>query len=72
MKRGDLIRIKHATRLRENPLSGGNLGKYPAGTLYILLEEEDPTLYHIKVLAPDGKTGWIFKDVVAEVINETG
>ena len=62
MKIGDLVHIKNQCWLREDPVKGGEVGKYPQGTIVTLLQEDDPELYHHKVLTPDGKTGWIFKD----------
>ena len=71
MKPGDLIRTTHSTRLFNNPISGKVLGKYRAGTLFVFLDGDIMSTFHLKVLAPDGMTGWILSNV-SEVINETG
>lgn len=66
MKTGDLLKIKSHipvwVREDQDPVKGGVVGKYPCGTILLLLSEDDPELYHHKVLTPDGRTGWIFKD----------
>jgi len=72
MKRGDLLKIKShiPVWVREDPVKGVEVGKYPCGTILLLLLDDDPEIYHHKVLTPDGRTGWIFKDNV-EILNET-
>ena len=72
MKRGDLLKIRThiPARVWEDPVRGGEVRKYPYGTILLLLSDDDPEIYHHKVLAPDGRTGWIFKDNV-EVVSET-
>jgi hypothetical protein len=62
VKIGDLLLIKNPCWLRDDPIGGGSIEKYHQGTMVTLLQEDDPELYHHKVLTPDGKTGWIFKD----------
>ena len=64
MKPGDAVFLSSPTWLRDDPKRGGAIEKYPQGTILIILEEDDPELYHRKVLAPDGKIGWMFKDVL--------
>lgn len=69
MKPGGMLMLTNYTPiwLRADPVSGGEVEKYPHGTMFILLEEDDPELHHHRVLAPDGKTGWIFKDFLEEL-----
>lgn len=69
MKPGDLVAIKNPCWVREDPVvSSGNLVHYAPGSVtLVILQEDDPDLYHHKVLTPDGRIGWIFKDNVEAI-----
>ncbi len=64
MKRGDLLVIIDSCWIRENPMRGGEIGRYPSGTILIQLQNNDTQLHHHKILISDGKIGWIFKNNV--------
>lgn len=64
MKRGDLLVITDSCWIRENPMRGGEIGRYPSGTILIQLQNNDTQLHHHKILISDGKIGWIFKNNV--------
>lgn len=65
MSVGDLfVNREMDSWVRKDPETGGDIGKYPRGSVFILMEVDplnDPFLFYHKVLTPDGKIGWIHK-----------
>lgn len=68
MNLGELVRLKHPTWLRADPATGGSVGLYQQGTLFVIVEPLSEELTHCKVLTADGKVGWLFKEKLESVV----